>query len=95
VNLTPGLVLHPVHLIEKYTAFASASVLLCSSENCMGCLFDFDGLGSLSFFLNKAVKLENVDVLKLEELSDVVCISDDMLMRSVLVWRSDGVYTFG
>jgi hypothetical protein len=51
----------------------------------MGCLFGFDGLDSLSFFFSKALRLDIVDVLKLDELSDVTCFSDGMLIRLKLV----------
>jgi hypothetical protein len=51
----------------------------------MGCLFDFGGLGSLSF-LSRALKLDIVDVLKLDELSDMTCFSDGMMIRLGLVF---------
>lgn len=39
----------------------------------------------MSFLLSRALRLDIVDVLKLDELSDVTCFSDGMMIRSEFV----------
>jgi hypothetical protein len=66
------------HFIEKKATLASISVLLCSSDKCTGCLFDFDGVLFPTCFLRKDLRLEMVDVLMVEEVSAVACFSEDI-----------------